>query len=233
MSTAMQPLRVTFEFSSPVSTLSDQPYHLDGLLAYCLSQYYLEDGHPDPWQAAKDLSVGLMKYGEDDQNWVWCASQLVLTPASGRYDLPQTRKCEPLSYKGAQEQGLLKGRRKFNVISASSGVNKQYYLLCNYQWLKHAQGWCLGNLEQLQMAFEYLTYIGKYAKNGFGRIRAVRVEIDDAAHERWQWRHMPYSFQGNGHIEYTLKQGQLRPSYWKKRDQIPLLAPVEADFLSS
>lgn len=221
----MEPLKVTFTFTSPVVKDSEYPLYLDALLAWCVMDEAESIGHGDAWAAADDLSH-LLESAEAEGGWVWKASALRFTPASERFMMNMIRRCDPLLYMDGMDRGRIDMRRKRNSINAGSGQERAYQFLMPYQWMEKAEAWCIGDKEAIAEALARLSGVGKLTRNGFGAIHSVTVEPDLAAATQWRLRVLPAGMSGADGFQYVPALQCLRAPYWKKTNRVMALEPL-------
>lgn len=98
-------------------------------------------------------------------------------------------------------------------IVSSSGPLKNELQMYPVMTVSKATAWCMGDPDELEMLLNpdmgYLTYFGKRSKNGHGRIKSVTITEDEAAHENWQLRILPWEKDG-----YHMLEANVRPPYW-------------------
>jgi len=222
----MEPLKVTFTFTSPVVRDSEYPIYLDALLAWCVADEAESlGGDVNAWSVADDLSH-LLALAEADGGWVWKASSLQFAPASERFMMNMIRCCDPLLYMDGIDRGRIDVRRERNIINSGSGQERAYQLLVPYQWMRKAEAWCIGDREMLVEALARLPGVGKLTRNGFGAIRTVTVEPDAAAATQWQLRVLPVGMEGVDGCQYVPTLQCLRAPYWKKTNRVLAKEPV-------
>ena len=226
----MTPLRITFTFTQPVVRDSDHPIQLDALLAWCAAQEAQQYGSDTAWQDAEDLSHLLERSnpqddGLHDSQWVWKASQLVFTPATERFMQGMIRKLEPEAYMQAFDSGLIKGRTR-TYMNSGSGQERSYQIMMPYQWMDKAQAWCIGNAQEISQALGWLKGIGKMTRNGYGTIRHITIEQDEAAAQQWKNRILPVGMPGIPGLPYVATMHCLRAPYWKKVNKTLTMEPI-------
>jgi len=219
----VEPLKVTFTFTSPVVRDSEFPLHLDALIAWCVSEEAQSVGSSNPWKDAENLEHVLEKAHAPDGQWVWKASVLSFTPRSERHLMNMIRKCDPLFYMKGYDSGLIEGRSR-SGINSGSGQERAYQFLMPYQWMECAEAWCIGDQEELEDLLKLLPAVGKLSRNGFGAINKVVVEEDRDAERLWQRRVVPPGLEGQG-IEYFPVKQCIRAPYWRKQNQVSALEP--------
>lgn len=229
----MQPLKVTFRFSSPVVMDSEYGIHLDGLLAWAVADEAERFGSSSAWEDAQDLHYLLEKAEDADSGeWVWKASQVIFQPASERFFFNMIRKADPLTYLEGIDAGHIHQRRERSYIDTQSGSLRAYQLLAPYQWMEKAECWCIGDQEAIQEHLAHVTSLGKMRRNGYGALASIVVEPDPAAITLWKLRTLPVGMTGAPGHQYAETLQCLSAPYWDRRKRVmakePILMPGQA-----
>jgi CRISPR type IV-associated protein Csf3 len=222
----MEPLKITFTFSSPIVLVSDYPIHLDALLAFAVSQDAEDAGSENPWADSEDLSHLFESYGEGE-DMVWKASKLNFTPMSEPGTMNMIRKTDPEKIMYDHDAGKFKPKRKLTRVDTQKGQMKAYQWLCYYQWMEKAEAYCIGDAEEIEDMLTYIKFVGKQGRNGYGVVKDIVVEPCAEAKQKWMNRVMPESFKDEQEeIQYAKAMHCLRPPYWKKLNRVVALEPV-------
>ena len=222
----MSPLRVTWEFSTPVVRDSEHPIYLDALLAWAVADEAESFGHDDPWGAAANLAGALGRAHADSGEWVWQASEVVFEPATERFISAAVRRSDPEIYLDAIDRGLINQRFPRGVIRTNTGHERGYQLFWTYQWVAKACAWCVGDREGVTELLGRLSAIGKLTRNGFGVVKRFSVDVDDNAENLWRRRVLPEGIAGAAGVEYCSVQSCLRAPYWRKTAQVFAKVPL-------
>lgn len=236
----MQALKITFRFSAPVLRDSEQPLHLDALIASAvMREYEALDDSEDAWRAADDLSAILDR--TEGENWVWKASQLMFAPALPVQWFNQIRKCDPEAWYDDLGHAWV-GR--FNThelgvnpetfsINYRSGQYRGYQWLNSIQWMDSAQAWAVGDRDAIEHYLGQISHIGKKSANGFGRLFKTEdfpgFSIEEASQnelDNWMLRTLPAGHAGKSGIQYEPVFQCLRAPYWRKLDREMALEPL-------
>lgn len=232
----MQPLKITFTFSAPVFIDSEYPTHLDALVASGVCREAEAAGSVEPWLVADDLSACLDR--TEGVEWVWKASKLVFTPASGIQFQNMIRKADPARYFADLEQGVWSGKnpteeRPLGInpetfgINTGSGQQRGYQWLSASQWVEKAEAWAVGDKQALEYYLEKLEQIGKIGRNGYGRIKTMTIESAAPAEaEMWRLRVLPQGEAGAEGVRYEPVGACLRAPYWKKLNRVIAKEPL-------
>jgi len=222
----MQPLQITFELATPVVIESEHPIHFDGVLASCVAQEAVESGSRTPWQDADDLSKLLESTSANERGeWVWKASRVLFEPASERFMQSMVRRAEPETFMGAQAEGFLNVRSPRSVFVTTEGAGRAYYLFHNYQWMRRATAWCIGDAVEIMNSLKRVQSLGKLARNGYGVVRAIQVsECEDNG--QWRNRFLPLEQAGAAGVAYITGLRRLQAPYWKKEAMTEVLVPL-------
>lgn len=205
----MEPLRVTWKFSSP-KAVSPHATHLDDLVAWAVVNRATKSGLYDaPFLERENLPLA-------EEGGVWKASRIIFTPASEVFLVPFIRRGNPIDFAEAKRAGIFESNK--NQFTVGTGPYKAFDLRLPVQWIKSATAWCIGDREEITSLLSDVTTIGKWWKNGYGRVKSLTVEQADTTEaERWRERALPA---GSGMelpgVQYSLAQGRYRPPYWEK-----------------
>lgn len=230
----MEPLKVTFTFSAPVFIDSEYPIHLDALVAASVCREWQSSGE-DAWKMADDLSAYLDRSSGDD--WVWMASKLVFTQASGIMFQNMIRKSDPARYfedLGRHWEGLHVSEAKplgikpeTFAINTGSGQQRGYQWLSASQWMEKAEAWAVGDKDALLDCLSKLEFVGKVGRNGYGRIKSITVEDAPVGEvENWRLRVLPSDEIGLAGVQYKPVDSCLRAPYWKKLNRVIAKEPL-------
>lgn len=232
----MEPLKIIFTFAAPVFVDSEYPIYLDALAAFGVMKDAESLGSENPWADADDLSSCLDRTEGDE--WVWKASRLIFTPASGIMFQNMIRKSDPDRYfrdlgeywtgRSADEDKPL-GNIKPDTfrINTGSGQQRGYQWLSASQWMEKAEAWVVGDREGLEHYLSQLSHVGKIGRNGYGLIRSFVIEpAAESDAENWRLRALPISEPGAPGVQYEPVQTCIRAPYWKKLQRVVAKEPV-------
>lgn len=231
----MQPLKITFTFQMPVLIDSEYPIHLDALLAYAVAKEAEDCGLPNAWELADDLSAFLER--TEGQEWVWKASRLVFTPASGVMFQNMIRRSDPLRYyedlgelwvngKVTEDKPLGRINPETFKIDTRSGQHRGYQWLAACKWMYKAEAWVIGDKEAIEsLVTARIKHIGKDRNNGYGRIKSIAVEESDEI-DMWMLRVLPAGMTGLPSIQYEPVNACLRAPYWNKLNRVVAQEPL-------
>lgn len=231
MDTQFKPLSVTFELAGAWVPPS-YPMHLDGLLAYVITQRELADMETPPANEAELIALAenpdampLARFFRDGQ-WVWMASALIVQNARSHESTFFTSRVDTtaLAVKvghGAVQFGRLDPSRKMAPLAGNIDTTRGTFRgrLETFPTEQGKNGglilkaWCLGDVERIEelLTDEFApTHLGKHRASGYGRIRRVTVAPDDAAHERWMDRVRPWALSEDD----IPVQAACRAPYW-------------------
>jgi len=220
----MTPLKVTWEFASPVAARVF-PLHFDALLAFAKVNRAEMLGIENPY--AEQEALPLEKAGG-----IWKASQIVFTPAHGPVLVPFVRRFSMSDF--TEDSGLRYEEGKKNIISNSSGRYKGFDLRIHVQPMKYATAWCVGSRQEIEDLLKDITSLGKYHQKGQGSIKRVNqslaVKVDECPPEEaehWRLRVLP---EGSGlelpGIKYVPVMAVCTAPYWDRSRQQKAILPV-------
>lgn len=230
----MEHLKVTITFSTPVAINSEYPTHMDGIIAALVCHEAESLGSDTPWEDADDLSVYLDKTNGD--NWVWKASQLILTPDTGINFNNQIRKADPDKY-FADLGKFWSGRNPTiemptgNIkpetfrIDTRSGQQRGYQWLNASQWIAKAEAWVVGDKDALESLLSSLTHVGMKKSNDWGRVKDIKIE-SCPENDKWKIRFMPLEENGADGVDYAIFDRRLHSPYSKKSGRVLVKEPI-------
>lgn len=225
MDSQFKPFKVTIRFKSPVVLESEYPIHLDGLLAWAITQEEADVEH-ESWAFAEDLSMWLDS-AENKNGKVWKASRLMFTPMRERGQINMIRKSDPEQFLQDFDAGMFQHSRGITSINTRSGQYRAYQLLVPYQWMEKAEAWGVGDIKEVASLLVHLKNIGKQGRNGFGLIESVTVEADlVAAEEKWRIRILPQNMAGMPGVDYAPAIHCLSVPYWQKTKRVVAMEPI-------
>lgn len=220
----MEPLRLTWELSSPMAS-GPHPLHLDGLLAYAIVEEAIVNGSigdRDP-RTLREVATGPLPLGRDERDGHWCWQASVLRPRDGarghsmRY---WTRRTDEEDYAARAEAGQIHGRFKFpkkepygHAVHTDRGLFKQLFKFFPVQDVPVVEAWCIGDMEHIDALLHpdsgYVTHIGAKTRMGLGKVKSFTVERDPLALTNWKRRVTPWPQDGAVATELAA-----RPPYW-------------------
>ena len=192
-------------------------------------------GAENPWLNADDLALYLDRTTGDD--WVWKASRLIFTPASGINFQNQTRKSDPDRYfkdlglywtgkKPSEEKPIGSINPETFRINTGSGQLRGYQWLTASQWMSKAEAWVIGDKVQLEYLLgSYITHIGKMSRNDYGRIKSMTIESTTDV-DNWKLRVLPLNEDGLAGVSYEPVNACLRAPYWKNTNRRQVKEPL-------
>lgn len=222
----MQPFVVDFEFASPICRESEYPIHLDGLIAYAVMRELEEMGEEDPWKGSEDLSGYLAR--TEGENWCWKASWIKYEPLTSVLFTNTVKRAEPDLIYQSFEAGLWGSKRaQSKTINTQSGQYRAYQWLLPYQWVR-GKAWGVGHIEDVEYLLQSrITYIGKQTRNGYGRIKSIKVSpAKESEVSFWMYRVLPEVPKEQTPFEYAEVFETIRPPYWKKIKRVRAFEPV-------
>lgn len=219
----MQPLKITWRFSSPV-VAGDFPIHLDALLAFVQVDRALQDGAEQQEAYARQDELPLAQQGG-----VWKASQVVFKPITAPMTFPMIRRLDLNGIALDHQAGFWAGGK--NKFSMGTGKYKAFDFRAQCQWMDRAVAWCVGDKELIENLLGELTHLGKLVRNGFGKI--LEMTIEEAPQDEanfWKLRVLPEKsgFELPGFL-YAPSFQNIRPPYWSKLTKQTAMVPLDAD----
>lgn len=195
----MTPLRLTWRLASPL-VVSAYPMHLDGLIAYAMSEEGKQKDFAS-WDDKAKLVLPLEQEVRGEQE-CWKASVLVPTEPGEHAMRFWTRKTDIYDYAARMEAGKIDVKTKFPLkpygikVDLVRGNFKQMFKFFPVRSVREVQAWCVGDMDRIAelLAPEsgYVTYLGAKKRMGFGRIVDFSIETDAAATEKWKSRVLPW-----------------------------------------
>lgn len=221
---SLKPLRITWEFASPVVARTF-PLHLDALLAWAKVNRAQLMGEPNPFDAQLDLPL-------EKVNGVWKASQLVFAPAGDPFFFPFIRKASLADF--AHDRGRRYAAGNKNSFALGSGGYKAFDVRQQAQQMYQATAWCVGDKEKIEDLLQDVTSIGKWHNKGQGKIRSsghklftTVQECDHGEEENWRLRVLPFdSGLESPDIEYAEVMAVCTVPYWDRTQTRRALMPL-------
>lgn len=212
----MKPLKVSFTINGPM-LVSPRLNHFDDLLAFLV----VEQNEGD-WTTNRNLPLEPF---EMNGARTWRASAMRRYALNSPYLTHSIRRSNVSDFAEAQDSGWFsKGKKGLASLDTSRGEFKAYNLYNDVQDIATVVAYCIGDEAKIASLLKNVTHIGKKTAIGYGRVQGITVEVDENAHERWQYRHMPESFTSNA-IDYELSQGRLISPYWSA-EKSTILEPI-------
>ncbi len=199
MSTNSTPLRLTWQLASPI-TVGAYPLHLDALVAFALAQDTAQrENSVQDFNATLDLPLGIET--RDGKQCVKASAVLPTEP--GEHSMRMwTRKSDPYDYAVRLQAGQFDVRTKFPLkphgikFDTQRGTFKQMFKFFAVRQVRTVQAWCVGDMDRLAelLAPEagLITYLGAKSRMGYGRITDFDIQHDEAAHQNWTKRILPW-----------------------------------------
>lgn len=222
MTEVYRPVRVVVDLHSDLVG-SDDPRHLDALLAWCQCQQLDRAGHPSPWQACEDLS-GVLARDTSTSEPVWQASMLVEQSVGDPVWSSMTRPGGAGALFDAVDSGVVQMRAK--VVSEGTGPFRNYYWNYRRRHTCFMVAWCIARVDLLQDLLDELSTAGKLGRNGWGTVGNVMVESDDAAWDLWRYRALPLGVPGCENVRYAETFESVNPPYWRLGNKVRGVYPV-------
>lgn len=120
------------------------------------------------------------------------------------------------------------GGKRGNVI-IGSGEHKAYHMPIFYRVARWVEWYCVGDMAEIKLFLSTLTHIGKKAVQGWGRVMHWEVEPWSEDWSVWRdgqlMRGVPGEDAQTGR-PYNIGVYGIRPSYWRKSNQMPLVMPI-------
>lgn len=177
---------------------------------------------------------------EQDGEWVWKAS--AITPAGDVVNDSRsfTQRRDRVEYaEGVRDGAIQHGRHRAGSemkpyqfqIDTLRGVHRN--LLGFYPVQRPLDGallelnaWCVGDRDLLESLLLDETrrpsHLGARRRSGHGRIVSVRIEADEAAHEKWAMRIRPWAFNEDD----APIQAAWKAPYWLAENRGAAFIPV-------
>jgi CRISPR type IV-associated protein Csf3 len=212
----MTPVRVTFEFRTPMIVPSDVKT-LDAIMAWAAvsrAEFY---GLENSWASQHETGIAVHRVGEQ-----WCpmASSLEIEWADTQQPIHYIKRQRLEDYARAWDEGLLKKRPAFD---ASRGLTKAGSYFQSARWVRSARAWAIvSDFAVFEGLLPWVTHVGKLHHKDYGAVRKVEVVADHGAEEKWFYRPLPM---GSEHAteQHVPAVGNLCSPYWKRSTFQPIL----------
>jgi CRISPR type IV-associated protein Csf3 len=190
--------------------LSEQPLHLDALLAWVRVKDAVSSGLSTQ-QALKSQEDLPLDSAVKEASKVWKASALQFQFRSTPFLVQMTRRTS-LDDLAFASEGVLTTRK--NKISQGRGQYKDYDLRITCQWVERVEAFGVGDLAAVRLLLTQVPALGRLTRNGWGTILDTEIEPDDEALEKWRYRTLPLAFdKTEWHYE---GMACVRPPYWRR-----------------
>jgi CRISPR type IV-associated protein Csf3 len=230
----MEPMEITFKLASPLLIDSEFPIHFDAIMAFAVSRDAENQGSLHPWEDAFDLS-DILDHTQDDGNgvWVWKASQIMVTQrhmSPQLYDMANaTRRTDQPQFYDDLEAEYWQPRSTLNPatyrIKTRKGQQRAYQMYVATASISEMKAWAVGDIEAVRYYLDYIAYLGKGGKNGYGKV-AKRTVLPCADEAQWRLRWMPEGAPGKPGTVYAPVYGCLRQPYWERHRYHPVMEPL-------
>ncbi|MCB9172317.1 MAG: hypothetical protein H6637_05275 [Ardenticatenales bacterium] len=224
-----EPHRVRAWLRTPV--VSDQFLPLDGILLY-QAHRNLEGAQimtlPGEYvrNAVSNLPLGMVHAGR--RNWYYRASWAVWGD-EGEGKSNWVKRFDQ-QYVGMIDFGKKKGR-----VDVGSGHYKAYRMTVYTRPSRWVEWYVMSDYDCLVWLLSTVTHLGKKASQGWGRVSKWEIEPMEADHSIWRdgelMRGIPaedvMEYIADGNTPHGLQRGEygIRPSYWKRGNQMQLVLP--------
>lgn len=216
----MIPFKVLIHLSTPMMLSSEQPRHLDSLLAWALTKELEGLGDVDPWTNGLKLDHLLQKeVNEVTGDWAWCASMLKITWASTPVFVNHIRKHEEGSYLDDLAQGFWGHTRKINddtfKLNSASGPYRGYQWLASMRHAAFIEAHAIGDMDEIERLMrKHVKTLGEKEANGNGLVQSMAFTPDTDTHA-WRERILPDGMKGKPGLDYFPVLAAVNPPYWK------------------
>lgn len=120
------------------------------------------------------------------------------------------------------------GKRR-GKIDNNSGAHKAYHIPVFYRSALFIDWYCVGDKKDINKLLSVTTHLGKKTVQGWGRISKWEVESIPNDISVWNngklMRGIPMSLAGEKADGHHIALYGVRPSYWRKENQMPLVMP--------
>lgn len=218
MSSANQPVRVTFALRTPMIVPSTDKM-LDALLSNAAVEEATFNDHEDPFSVQHN--IGLAKHHVGDQ-WCFMASNLHFEWAGEGFPHHYIKRAKLEDFVDAWDKGVLKKRPSFD---ASRGTTKAGSFIVPARWVHSITAFAVvEDMERFNALLPWVTHIGKLAHKDWGAVRHVSVDHDEVANTNWANRYLPAGSPcSNGHRKSI---GGLASPYWLRTAHREILVPA-------
>lgn len=235
------PLRITINLATPIVE-SDQPRHLDGLVAWAMFQEAQADGSFTGYDELHDSLP--FEREERPEGWVYKASFLAEMGRSGLSQRWLSRKfwqegfaaafaegnlivgaggavgvpTDPMTAVPRPKQGpidkqLLQTGVAAGKIDTARNHQKAAGFLYPVAHVDRLVAFCVGNKEIIErLLVRHVTHVGKRFRLQHGQVRSIQVDDDPTARFLWSQRFLPWQERDDD----VPTECPMRPPYWKR-----------------
>lgn len=218
---SLTPFRVEWTLGAPI-VVPAMPMHLDDLLAWASVDEMQRQGDPDALTAKDDLPLEKFFTATD---WVWRGSRLEMEPASEMMMIPWIRRTDLNQM--AKDQGRVYAAR-LDVVNLGSGSLKAFANCFQAQWVKHIVAYGVGDIERVRDLLSRVSHLGKWRRNGWGKVASCRVIEDTAGSTNWANRVVPLDAPAGllAGVDFVSVTHPLRPPYWDRGSAVVSKEPL-------
>jgi CRISPR type IV-associated protein Csf3 len=123
------------------------------------------------------------------------------------------------------------GKRRGKVV-VEQGRYKAYHMPIFYRSALWIEWFCVGDETEIRYLLSIVTHLGKKASQGWGRVYRWIVEPCDEDWSVWRentlMRGIPVEDVIGSDRAYHIAHYGIRPSYWNRHNQMPLVVPDDA-----
>jgi CRISPR type IV-associated protein Csf3 len=103
-------------------------------------------------------------------------------------------------------------------IDVTRGLNKNMFKFFPVVSARQLQAWCIGDEDELYSLLSpeagFVTHIGPRKRSGLGEVVDFKIEPDEAAHDLWSRRVLPWPHEGAVSMRLAA-----RPPYWAAENE--------------
>lgn len=221
MSENMTPFRVEWTLMTPL-VAPQLDIHLDDLLAWGAVDEMQEQKDPEALTAKDELPLDRFN---TEMDWVWKASRLTIEPASELMMIPWIRRTDVAQF-AADKDKVFSAR--IDIINMGSGQLKAFADCFQAQWVKKIVAYGVGDIERVQELLNRMTHLGKWRRNGWGKIGSCVVTEDPMALTLWANRVVPFDAPDDllpNAVMETVTHS-LHPPYWDRSNMVKAKEPL-------
>lgn len=217
----MKPLKITAELYNGFAASDDWSPTLDGILAYWQlrladpDEFLARQGRDDLMTPIDDLP--LEKIGAADQWWWACSSPLYVLAQ-------QHRTYYHRRFDDQHERFLPEG---IKAVLTTAGPYKAYRKSLLFRVTREVSWHGVGDAERIRALLDHCHHIGSKPSQGYGRVKAWRIDDGDEAQALFQ-RPLPVDYARGRGIDGPVMRWGLRPPARLLANQCECVMPCVA-----
>lgn len=209
-------IEVRFKLSA--MALPSMPMHLDDIIAAGAIKCFMASSKSESVIDYDEIihNLPVEKYTDSSNNWVYKASTLKFTKVCAPFMRSVSQRIDKRLFALRREEGTLNIRQ--NTLNEASGPLKASIDLIPSAAYVEAVGYCVADIEKIQVMLSYIKNLGKKHNRGQGQVLELEIQPYDSGGNDFFWvnRNLPPSMKDITSNEHALASNiATQPPYWK------------------